>query len=90
MSADPRRVIVTESCCQACDVHTVYVHHESLPEFRVEGRTAEQAAGHLAERLTAALDNASDPWHGTAVKTAIGDIRAFIDRQEPAHIARDV
>ena len=60
-SADPRRIIVTESCCQACDVHTVLVHHETFPEMRIEGLSAERAADHLADRLTAALDTVSDP-----------------------------
>ena len=44
MSADPRRIIVTESCCQACDVHTVQVYHQNFPEMRIEGMSAERAA----------------------------------------------
>jgi hypothetical protein len=31
MNADPRRIIVTESCCQACDVHTVLVYPRASP-----------------------------------------------------------
>ena len=42
MSADPRRIIVTESCCHACDVHTVLVHHQNFPEMRIEGMSAER------------------------------------------------
>ena len=47
MSPDPKRIIVTESRCQACDVHTVLVYHQNFPEMRIEGMTAEQAADHL-------------------------------------------
>jgi hypothetical protein len=90
MSADPRQVIVTESCCQACDVHTVRVHHQCFPEMQVEGMSAEQAADHLAERLTAALDSASDPSHYEAVRVAIDDTRAFLNREGAVHLARDL
>jgi hypothetical protein len=34
MSADSRRIIVTEGCCQACDPHTVLVHRRNFPEIR--------------------------------------------------------
>jgi len=90
MSADPRRIIVTESRCQACDVHTVLVYHRSFPEMRIEGMTAERAAGLLADRLTAALDSVSDPIHSEAVRVAIDDTRAFLDREEAVHPARDL
>ena len=90
MSADPRRIIVTESCCQACDVHTVQVYHQSFPEMRIEGLTAERAADILANRLTAALDSVSDPSHREAVRVAIDDTRAFLDREGAVHPARDL
>jgi hypothetical protein len=90
MSADPRRVIVTESCCQACDVHTVLVHHQDFPEMRVEGLTAERAAEILADRLTAALDIVCDRSRSEAVRVAIDDTRAFLDREGAVHPARDL
>ena len=90
MSADPRRIIVTESCCQACDVHTVQVYHRSLPEMRIEGLTSQRAADILANRLTASLDSVSDPSHREAVRVAIDDTRAFLDREEAVHPARDL
>ncbi len=89
MSADPRRIIVTESCCQACDVHTVQVFHQNFPEMRIEGMSAEQAADHLADRLSAALDSVPDPLHSEAVRVAIDDARAFLDREGAFHPARD-
>lgn len=89
MSADPRRIIVTESCCPACDVHTIQVHHQGFPEMRIEGMTAEQAAEHLADRLTAVLENVSDPSHSEAVRVAIGDTRAFLGPEGATHPARN-
>lgn len=90
MSADPRRIIVTESRCQACSVHTVHVHHQNFPEMRIEGMSAGQAADHLADRLTATLDFVSDPSHREAVRVAIDDTRAFLDREGAVHLARDL
>jgi hypothetical protein len=90
MSADPRRISVTESCCHACGVHTVHVYHQNFPEMRVEALSAERAARHLANRLEAALDAVSDPSHTEAVRVAIDDTRAFLDREGYAHPGRDV
>ena len=71
MSNDPRRmVIVTESRCPSCSVHTVLVHHQTFPELRIEGLSAEKAAGHLVNRLGAALDSTLDPLHREAIQHA--------------------
>ena len=40
MSNDPRRIIVTESCCHSCNVHTILVHHQTFPELRIEDLSA--------------------------------------------------
>ncbi len=90
MSADSKRIIVTESRCHACSVHTIHVHHEHFPEMRVEDVSAEHAAKHLVNRLEAARANASDAFHRDAVRQAIDDIRAFLDREGPAHLGRNV
>lgn len=90
MSADPRRIIVTENCCQACDVHTVLVHHRNFPEMRIKGMSAEQAAEHLANQLAATLDSVSDPAHRATVQAAIGDTRAFLDREGAVQSAREL
>jgi len=89
MNADSRRLTVLASSCQACDVHTVRVHHQHFPELQVEGNNAEQAADHLADRLTASLDSISTPSRKEAVQAAIADIRAFVDRAGEAHPGRD-
>jgi hypothetical protein len=90
MSTDPRRIIVTESCCRACSAQTVLVHHQTFPELRVEGMSAEQAAGHLANRLEATLDSTPDPWHREAIQVAITDTQAFLSRKGYTHPARDI
>jgi hypothetical protein len=90
MSNDPRRIIVTESRCPSCSVHTVHVHHQNFPEFHVEDLSAERAAGHLANRLQAALNTVSDPSHHEAIVRALADAQAFLDREGYAHPGRDV
>lgn len=90
MSADPRKIVVTESCCGACDVHTVRVHHQIFPELRVEGLSAEIAAGHLRNRLAASRETVPDDSHREAVQGAIDDLQAFLDRQGADHPARDI
>jgi hemoglobin len=90
MNADSKRLIVLASSCQACDVHTIRVHHQNFPELQLEGMTAAQAADHLANRLTTSLDSISDPTQSAAVRAAVADIRAFIDREGAVHPGRDV
>jgi hypothetical protein len=89
MSADPRRIIVTETCCHACSGRTVHVYHEHFPEMRVEDLVAEQAARLLANRLEAACGTVPDSLHREAVRLAIDDLRAFLDHEGPVHLARD-
>jgi hypothetical protein len=90
MNNNSKSIIVTDSLCSACDVHTVEIYHENFPELRVEGVSAEQAADHLADRLLAALDNVSDVSHRKAVRLALVDVRAFLDREGAVHLARDL
>ena len=89
-STDPKRIIVTESCCQGCGVHVILVHHETFPEMRVEALSAERAAGHFMNRLKAILDSTPDPSRREAVLRALADAQAFLDREGAAHIARDI
>jgi hypothetical protein len=90
MSADPKRIIVTESRCHTCSVHTVLVHHQTFPELRIEGLSAEKAAGHLVNRLGAALDSALDPLQREPIQLALADAQAFLNREGYAHPGRDV
>jgi hypothetical protein len=87
--AEPRRVIVTANLCGVCDTETVLVFHQLLPELRISGKSAEEAAGHLADRLWANLDFVTDPAHQEPIERAIADVRAFLDREGAAHPARE-
>ncbi len=90
MNAEPKRIIVTESCCQRCGVHFVLLHHETFPEMRIEALSAERAAGHFVNRLKAILDSTPDPSRREPVLRALADAQAFLDREGVAHIARDI
>lgn len=90
MSNNSKSIIVTESLSNACSIHTIEVHHENFPELRIEGITVEQAAEHLADRLSASLDNVSDPSHRESVRLALTDVRAFLDREGAVYPARDL
>ena len=90
MSADSRRIIATKSFCQACGVPVVLLHHETFPEMRIEALSAERAAGHFVDRLKATLDSAPDASHREDVLRALADVQAFLNREGPPHLARDL
>jgi hypothetical protein len=90
MSADPRRIIGVESHCGTCCVHDVLADQQNFPKARNEDSSAELAARHLADRLAAALDMVSDVSRREEVQNALGDARAFLDRDGAARIVRDV
>lgn len=88
-NTDPKRIIVTESCCHACSVRTIVVHHQQFPELRIEDVSAEHAAQHLVNRLEAQRGVAPDPSRREVLRQAIDDARAFLDREGPVHLGRD-
>jgi len=47
--------------------------------MRAEGRSAEDAAGYLVNRLGAAIGNTVDPSLREAVRSALADARALLD-----------
>jgi hypothetical protein len=90
MNVDPGKVIVTESRCGACSTETVQVYHQSFPEMRFAGQSAEEAAERLANQLEGSLDAVSDPPHREPVRQAIADLRAFLNWEGAAHPAREL
>lgn len=90
MNTDPRNVIATEDICTTCGTDTIHVYHQKFPELRIGGRTSEEAAERLANRLERSLDTVQDPLHQEPVRQAITDIRAFLGREGNAHPARDL
>ncbi len=88
-NVDPNRIIVTESRCHACNVHSFLVHHRAFPEMRTEAMSADRAARQLANRLESALGMVSDPGHREEIRLAIDEARAFLDREGCALSGRD-
>jgi hypothetical protein len=80
-NADPNRIIVTESCCHACHIHSFLVHHQTFPEMCIEAMAADRVARQLANRWESALGMVSDPHHRREIRLAIDDARAFLDRE---------
>ena len=58
------------------------VHHRDFPEIRAEGETPEDAAAHLANQLTRALDSALTDWRRETIEQAIADVQAFVDQRQ--------
>ena len=74
MTTDPSRVIVGSGATAS----SAKVHHHDFPEIRAEGETPAQAATHLANQLTRALDSALTHWRRETIVMAIADIDAFV------------
>jgi quercetin dioxygenase-like cupin family protein len=80
MAADPKMIVATEKCCNACGTPRVNIHHQSFPEMWISGESLEQAAANLAIRLVTNLDAVSDPSHRERVRLAIADVQAYLSR----------
>ena len=79
MTGDPRMVVVTEECCNACGTPRLEVHHQSFPEMRISGESLDQAVDELVRRLESNLTAVSDPMHRAPVQLAIAEVQAFMD-----------
>ncbi|HVT28010.1 MAG TPA: hypothetical protein VHE81_08345 [Lacipirellulaceae bacterium] len=90
MTMNPTNVIVTDYACKTCGGESIEVYHQGFPELRVSGQSAGEAAERLTARLESSLDSISDQAHRMPVQQAIGDIRAFLNREGPTHPARDL
>ncbi len=77
MSIDPSPVIVTRTGHSS----TTTVHHRDFAEIRAEGKSPRDAAKHLANKLTLALDTALTDWRRESVDRAIADVKAFVERE---------
>ncbi len=79
MNVDPTRIVMTEARCRHCGIPIVQVYHRDFAVMRVEGRSAEEAAGYLVNRLGVGIGDAVDPSLREAVRSALADARAFLD-----------
>lgn len=78
MTTDAPRIIVTETTCDACQRPTFHVYHKDLPELWMEGKSAQEAAEQLVDRLITDLDAVFEPARQAAVHSAIQDVRSFL------------
>ena len=62
--------------------HDTKVYHRDFPEIRADGNNAADAAAHLANQLTRALDSALTDYRREAVNNAIADVEAFVARED--------
>jgi hypothetical protein len=74
MAIDQGRVIVAIGAT----ANSTSVHHRDFPEIRSDGATPAEAAAHLANQLTRALDSALTQWRRETIGQAIADIQAFV------------
>jgi len=77
---DPTQVYLTVEDRSHHTTHAIYVCHRALPELRGEGKTAEEAARRLAERLSVSLDHAPSEWRRQGIQEAIEDVQAFAEQ----------
>ena len=80
MSSDASKVIVEEGPTAG----SVQVHHQDFPEIRAQGESPADAAGHLANQLSRALDSALTHWRRESIQAAIADVEAFAKGAPPA------
>ncbi len=79
MDIDANRVIAAKSGISAT---TTTVYHRDFAEIRAEGTSPRDAARHLVNKLTGALDTALTDWRRASVDGAIADVKAYVEREE--------
>jgi hypothetical protein len=70
---------MTETRCRNCGIPIVQVYHRDFAVMRGEGRSAEEAAGYLVNRLGSGIGDAVDPSLREAVRSALADARKFLN-----------
>ena len=74
MPTEPSRVIIVTGAT----THDTQAYHHDLPEIRGEGSSPADAATHLGNQLTRALDSALTDWRRQTLTAAIADVETFI------------
>ena len=74
MATDLTRVIVAPGAT----ANTTSLYHRDFAEIRAEGENPADAATHLVNQLTRALDTALTPWRRETIEKAIADVHAFV------------
>ena len=76
MTADPSRIIVTTGAT----ADAVQVHHHDIPELHSDGESPVIAAENVANALARESDSVPDDHHREAIRRALADVRAFVER----------
>jgi hypothetical protein len=76
MASDETPVVVTTGATAS----TYSVYHRDLPEIRAEGQNPKEAATHLSNALTRALDSALTDWRRNTLDKAIAEVQAFVEK----------
>ena len=76
MTVDPDKIIVTTGAT----ADAVQVHHHDIPELHSYGESPAIAAENLAHALTREIDSVADDHHREAIRRALADVRAFVER----------
>lgn len=87
MDTHPEPILEIKTRCLACDVQTYLVHHRTFPELQVEGLSADEAAKHLVNRLSATLEGTHIPQEREAVEAALAEARSFLDLKGLGQVA---
>jgi hypothetical protein len=74
METELSSVIVTSGATS----NSARVHHRDFPEIRADGETPQEAASHLANKLSCAMDSALTDWRRQTLDQAIADVKAFV------------
>ena len=74
METDQNRVIVTGGATS----HSSRVHHRDFPEIQADGESVKDAAAHLANKLSLAMDTALTDWRRQTLGQAIAEVQAFV------------
>ena len=82
VNTNQNRITVSEHACETCGTKTVIVSHQTFPELRLAGSTAEKATQQLIQQLTSNLGAVSDPDHRRPVESAIADLQASLVAKE--------
>jgi hypothetical protein len=78
MDKDLSRVVATPGAT----AQTTCVHHRDFPEIRADGKTAREAAEHLVNKLSLAMDTALTDWRRETLGQAIAEVADFLKRED--------
>lgn len=79
MLTDQSHLIVEDSLCASCSVHTIRVHHREFPEIRAECGSVIEGVTYLLVQLTCSRENIQSNWRRELIDRAIADASEFLE-----------